>query len=350
MPDSDLYIEYLKSGISVSTDSGCNIGCKYCIVSEFSHGQSLIRLSPEYVADEIYKYPLYNEHTPIIINNRTDPFLIAAKDNTFRLIEILDERKVPNPRIIISKLLVGENYIQSLSNLKYPTFLFRTFSGMPQSIEPTSTIKHLERACEENTRLKECKNLHTVHYWRPIIPNINSDPELLKQILSYVSVGFDCSVVSGIRVTPNLYNVLTNFGADLSSWNGDTNHKYLDSNTYSAILKIRDMHAPGYQIFRNTSCAISTLMGLPDFNLNFYKGRFCQNCPNKRVCETHVPRQPCKDFDTIEYMLDGNRMKIKTPISQEQISCIKHRFGYLVEADKVLKQKSELLLEKTYSG
>ena len=350
MPDSDLYIEYLKSGISVSTDSGCNIGCKYCIVSEFSHGQSLIRLSPEYVADEICKYPLYNEYTPIIINNRTDPFLAAAKDNTFRLLEILDERNVPNPRVIISKLLLGEKHMPLLLNLKYPTFLFRTFSGMPQNIEPTSTIKHLEKTCEENARLKGCKNLYTVHYWRPIVPNINSAPELLKEILGFVSGSFDCSVVSGIRVTQNLYKVLTNLGADLSRWNGDMNHKYLDCEIFSSILELRDVHVPEYPIFRNTSCAISTLMRVPDFNLNFYKGKFCKNCPNKRICDMHVPRQPSKDFDNIEYTLDDKTMRVKTPISQEQISCIKHRFGYSVEADKVLKQKSELLLEKTYSG
>lgn len=350
MPDSDLYIEYLKSGISVSTDSGCNIGCKYCIVSEFSHGQSLIRLSPEYIADEICKYPLYNKYTPIIINNRTDPFLAAAKDNTFRLLKILDERNVPNPRVIISKLLVGDSHLQSLGGLKYPTFLFRTFSGMPQNIEPTSTIKHLERTCEENIKLKEFENLHTVHYWRPIVPNINSEPEILKKILCQVSTYFNCSVVSGIRVTQNLYNILTNLGADLSGWNGDTNHKYLDTEIYSLILKLRDIYAPEYPVFRNTSCAMSTIMALPDYNLNFYKGKFCQNCPNQEICKTHVPRQPDKGFDIIDYIIDGNTMKIKKMISQEQISYIKHRYGYRVEADKILKQKSELLLEKTYSG
>lgn len=350
MLDNDLHIEYLKSGISVSTDSGCNIGCKYCIVSEFSHGRSLIRQSPEYIADEICRYPLYNEYTPIIINNRTDPFLVAAKHNTFKLLEILDKKNIPNPRVIISKLLVGYSHMQSLSNLKHPTFLFRTFSGMPKNIEPTSTMKHLERICEENLKLKRCKNLHTVHYWRPIVPNVNSEPELLKMVLRIVSASFDCSVVSGIRVTQNLYTILTNLGADLSRWNGDTNHKYLDTDTYSAILEIRDMHVPGYLVFRNTSCAISTLMGLPDFNLNFYKGKFCQHCPNIKICESHVPRQPGQNFDNIDYTLDGNTMKIRTPISQEYISCIKHSFGYRVEADKVIKQKSELLLEKTYSG
>lgn len=350
MPDSDLYIEYLKSGISVSTDSGCHIGCKYCIVSEFSQGLSLVHMSPEYIVDEMCKYPLYNEFAPIIINNRTDPFLATAKDNTFRLLEILDERNIPNPRVIISKLLVGDEHTQLLSSLKYPTFLFRTFSGMSQNIEPTSTVKHLERICDENIRLKKYKNIHTVHYWRPIIPNINSGHEILEMILGHVSASFDCSVVSGIRVTQNLYNILTNLGADLSGWNGDTNHKYLDEEIYSLILTLRDKYVPKYRIFRNTSCAISTLMGVPDFNLNFYKGRFCRNCPNKKICETHVPRQPGKAIDNLEYTLEGDTMKIKSPVSQEQISYIKHSFGCCVDADKILKQKSELLLEKTYFG
>lgn len=350
MPDNDLCIEYLKSGISVSTDSGCNIGCKYCIVGEFTAGQAPIKLSPSYIADEICKYRLYNKFAPIIINNRTDPCLCGAKANTFKLLEILDSRDIPNPRVIITKLLVGEKYYKSLSNLKYPTFLFRTFSGMVQRIEPTSTLKHLERIIAENEALKQFPNLHIVHYWRPIIPGINSDEYLLKEIFEYITKSFSCSVVSGIRVTPNLYKKLTDLGADLSGWNGDSNHKYLADDVYNTILELRNKYALDYPIFRNTSCAISALLGKPDYNLNFYKARFCHNCTNNKICATHIPRQMADVFDNMKYTFDGSTLTVMTPISQEQISYIKHQYGCFIKAKQIEKQKSELLLEKTYSG
>lgn len=349
MQNNQLYIEYLKSGISISTDTGCSLSCRYCIVDEFSAGQSCIKLSPEYIANEICNFKLYNPNTPIMINNRTDPLLPGVKDNTFKLLEILEERGIQNPRVIISKLTVGDKYLDRFDHIKTPVFLFRTFSGMPSNIEPVSSFNNFQKMISENIKLQQYANIHHVHYWRPIIPGINSDKQLIKQIINMADAGFDCSVVSGIRLTDHLYDKLTGFGADLSGWNHDTNHKYLDANIYNDIISTKNTINPQYNIFRNTSCAISALLNRADYNLNFIKKRFCDGCVNTENCANHQVSEITKHpaLNGIDYVIDKDTLIVTSPVSQEQISFIKHCFGYNVQATQILKDKSELLIEKS---
>lgn len=348
MKKDELHIEYLKSGISINTNTGCSLCCKYCIVDEFSDGIDF-KFSPKQVVEELCAFPLYNETAPIFINNRTDPLLPNVKKNTFTLLKMLDEKKLPNPKIIVSKLLVGEKWFEFLYNSKTPIFLFRTFSGMPSDIEKTSSFHHFEHIAMENQILQNVPNLYHVHYWRPIIPGINNQSETIYNIMNIAKDAFNCSVISGIRLTNNLYDTLVNFGADLSGWNGDTNHKYLQQDIYENILEQRDKLSSSYKIFRNTSCAISASLGKSDYNLNFYKGRFCANCENLETCKMHKAKriESTDIFGNIYYYINNEQeIVINSPILQEQISFIKHKFGLSVRANNILKNKSEMLLEQ----
>lgn len=70
-------IEYLKSSISISSYTGCSIGCKYCILSSLSNHNVIDKIydEQELIINLLkHKYFVRN-FTPITINNRTDPFL-----------------------------------------------------------------------------------------------------------------------------------------------------------------------------------------------------------------------------------------------------------------------------------
>lgn len=147
------------------------------------------------------------------------------KAETISFLRLLKERNFKNPKILISKLVFGKSDIDVLDQNN--VYIFRTISGMPASIEPPSNSENRRRILQENDYLKENTNAKIIHYWRPIVRDLNSDDKILENIFSEVSSHFDGSVVSGIRVTPNIKLLMERLGADLSDWNGDTNHKFL---------------------------------------------------------------------------------------------------------------------------
>ena len=102
-------IEHLKSGLAISTHMGCPLGCSYCVLDTIpDYGTGVKRLAaPEDLVKKILDDEvLYLDGmTPIIINNRTDPFLPDVEPDTMVLLQLLSERKIKSPVILISKII-----------------------------------------------------------------------------------------------------------------------------------------------------------------------------------------------------------------------------------------------------
>ena len=112
-------LNYLKSSISISSYDGCTIGCKYCILSGLEDRCTVKKISKEEeLVDELLNFRLYTSDIPISVNNQTDPLLnLQVFDSTMRILEIMEEKKVENPIMIITKGYITEKMAKRLSIL-----------------------------------------------------------------------------------------------------------------------------------------------------------------------------------------------------------------------------------------
>ncbi len=346
-------IEYLKSGISINTQLGCNIGCKYCIVGEFQKIIEKTFLS-DILVKTLIQHRFYHMNIPIFINNRSEPLLNNLKYDTLKILKILKDKHIKNPKIIISKLTFGDNIDYDLLN-NNNVFLFRTLSGMPKQVEPTSTNENLKKIVEENKLLKKYTDIKIVQYWRPIVRGLNSDSKILEELFIQVNNNFDGSVVSGIRLTHNLKKILEGYGANFYDWNGKTDHKFLPLDIWNDIKNIKDKINKNYLLFRNTSCAISYFLNKSDYNLNYLKEKNIENC--KKCLNYNNCFSSKKIFDknliieclnrigrNIDYKLNADVIEIYSDIYQDELSFIKQVTGYKINAKYILKSGSEKVL------
>lgn len=347
------YIEFLKSGISINSQLGCNIGCKYCIVGEFQKNIEK-NYTPVNIIEKLKQHRFYNEKIPLIINNRSEPLVPFLRTDTVNFLRLLKENHFKNPKILISKLPFGTSDCDVLNQNN--VFIFRTISGMPADIEPPSNPENRRKILLENDYLKEHTDVKIIHYWRPIVRNLNASEQILESIFSEINSHFDGSVVSGIRVTPNIKKILEKFGGDLSDWNGDTNHKFLPQDIWNNILNIKNKINPNYLLFRHTSCIISYLNKCSDYNLHYCKTKnlkYCEVCPSHHRCLNFVKninpnelnvffKQLGKDF---QYSVSDNQtLIIHSPIYQEELSFLKMVLQYKINAQNIQKSGSEEML------
>jgi DNA repair photolyase len=86
-------IEHLKSGLSISSHSGCSLSCAYCLLHTGKNDDNYVQFVEG--ADAIInrlKEPqslFLNGMTPLFINNRTDPFLPEVEKYTFQILDML---------------------------------------------------------------------------------------------------------------------------------------------------------------------------------------------------------------------------------------------------------------------
>ena len=160
-------LNYLKSSISISSYDGCTIGCKYCILSGLEDRCTVKKISKEEeLVDELLNFRLYTSDIPISVNNQTDPLLnLQVFDSTMRILEIMEEKKVENPIMIITKGYITEKMAKRLSNINLNIIILYTFSGLSEKLENRSE----KRQIETMQILSKMNNIQLVNYYRPVI-------------------------------------------------------------------------------------------------------------------------------------------------------------------------------------
>ncbi len=334
-------IEHLKSGLSISTHFGCGLKCSYCILSTmngFNNGP-VLEIEPK---DLIYQ--LLNEcdfycknETPIMINNRTDPFLPSVEPYTLEILDLLIENNISSPIIIISK------FPPPTSLKKYFQFLdicyFYSYSGIETDFNFSKLKIDLEKikyVVPKNSRF---------HYFRPIIPGLNDDFEYMKEILlKFRENEFTSSVIAGFRITNLNKHLIKDDTINVNKLN--YSHKLVNNNIYEINkFLIND----SYCIFRHTSCAIAN--HLKKFNkLNYFSksGHCFLSCPNYKNCFMkqidlkRILEQLEKNFDVkYKFKITDNKIEIISPCTQELTAYIKNAYGCNIIADRVGLSKSE---------
>lgn len=350
MKGNEFAIEYLKSALSVNTHIGCSLGCEYCIVNELGIKGVKRVYTPKKAVDLLLENRLFiPEKTPITLNNRSDPLLNGVRESTFEIMYILNKKRIENPRIIISKLPLEDEEVDQLDKSLGKNYFFVTYSNLPFPLEKVSHDEQ-KKSLEQ---LVKRKRFHAIHYWRPLINGLNDSEFCLNEVFNEVHSICEGSVISGIRLNKNIASKLTNLGAKLSLWDGDTKHKYLPKEIIEKILKIKNETKRDYPLYKHTSCAICALEEIPDYNFHFIDKKCLPDCLNSERCvvanqpnETDITDLFVKLGINNKWRYSKNCIQVFEDLSEEEKSCLSHSLNYPVLVDSLNKSPSEAEIRK----
>ncbi len=272
-------IEYRKSGLSLNHIQGCPLDCAYCIRHTYGlwdQRQPRALMPDAEAVGQLVNHRYFQAHvTPLQLFNRaTDPFLPAVRPHTFAVLEALDERGLRNHVLVITRYAMKPDDAERLNrlvNLKV-TLLF-TYSGIENArIEPypssvaAASLKHMSVVTPRRYR--------TVLYWRPLVPGLNdSDEHLDRAYLLHQQA--DATVFTGLFYRDQIAAYYQANGLP-EPYDATARRKIVPETLEQRILAA---FADSASLFRKTSCAVSYVHGLPDYNGHVGIRELCDICP-----------------------------------------------------------------------
>jgi hypothetical protein len=213
--------------------------------------------------------------TPLQLFNRaTDPFLPTVRPHTFAVLEDLDGRSLRNHVLVITRCQMKPDDIgrlNALQSLKV-TLLF-TYSGITdQRIEP-----YPSSVAAESLRLMSApakRTYRAVLYWRPLVPGLNDSPEHLDAAYQLAQVA-DATVFTGLFYRDEIAAYYQANGLP-EPYAETARRKIVPETLERRVLAAFDESTP---LFRKTSCAVSFVHGLPDYNGHVGIRELCDICP-----------------------------------------------------------------------
>ena len=185
-------LNYLKSSISISSYDGCTIGCKYCILSVFENRAKVKKIVDETeLVNNLINFKLYTKDIPISVNNQTDPFLNKEVFfSTMKILQIMTEKNINNPVLIITKGYIDDEQLEILSKFKLNIIILYTFSGLSEVLENRKEKKQIETM----KKLSKLNNIKLINYYRPVIEGLNSNEEVIRHVAEIVTKYCKCSI------------------------------------------------------------------------------------------------------------------------------------------------------------
>lgn len=344
--------EYLKSYYSINSYIGCTINCGYCFLAPIK----IVPMRPikaieeeELVNNMIEDCYFVKDKTVISLNNRTDPFISEeVKQSTFKLLEIMDEKNLKNIVTITTKGRLTEddaNRLEKFENIRIVIIV--TYNGITLKIQPIS---------QENQEItmrnvSKCKNVHLLHQFRPIIPGVNDDEKIIRKVMEYSKKYCDATIFQGIRVNEFIKTRLEERNYTYNGSVGD-NHKQKSARV-DEIFELLKYEDKNYPIFDHTSCALSYIFEMSDYNLHYKKNRCSQCCKNYNLCHKDSFSIPI-NLDAVlknigvysEWKIENEILMIKGSLNDEQKSFIKHILHLSVKSDIRENTYSEKMMEE----
>lgn len=274
-------VEYRKSGLSLNHIVGCPLDCAYCI--RHTYGVWDQRVPKALMTDEqavagLVDHAYFQPHvTPVQVFNRaTDPFLPRVKQHLFAVLDDLDGRRLTNHVLVITRHRVKDEDCDRLNRLRHVkvTLLF-TYSGITDTrIEPypsTVAAGSLRTASTHRPR-----RFRTVLYWRPLVPGLNDTTGHLTDAVE-LSRAADATVFTGLFYRDEIATYYRRHG--LPEPYGDTARRKIVPETLERRVLDAFREHDGGVVFRKTSCAVSYVHGLPDYNGHVGIRELCDICP-----------------------------------------------------------------------
>ncbi len=325
---ANIIVDYRRTGISLNHIIGCPINCAYCVRhfwGNFDMKTPKMLCSDQEAVRALLDNKLFvKNNIPIqFLHKATDPFLPGVKDHTFCVLRLLDDLKLQNVVMLITRYKLTEEDIYFLEHLNHiKVCLFYTYSGIKnEKIEPLSSKGY---AVDFANMIKRSKRnrLKIIQYWRPVVNGWNDDNETINQVLE-VSEAFDAIVIKGLRHKEQNDIYFKENGITI-------NHKYgqyqkiLTNESVKRILDIHERNNVKTPVFFKTSCAISYCMGLGDYNLNIKVGKSCANCSRdqKILCEGRLPEGNVQELEKIlnkKVLTSHNKCAIENGTKEETL-------------------------------
>ncbi len=276
-------IEYRKSGLSLNHIQGCPLDCAYCIRHTYGlwdQRTPKALMTDARAVEELVSHRYFQPHvTPVQVFNRaTDPFLPAVRPHTFGVLENLDARGLRNHVLIITRHQMKPSDIDRLNALRHlkVTLLF-TYSGIDdRRIQP-----YPSSVAADSLRLTSApaqRRYRTILYWRPLVPGLNDSCEHLDRAYALARHA-DATVFTGLFYRDEIAAYYRASG--LPEPYGETaRRKIMPETLERRVLAAFDASTP---LFRKTSCAVSFVHGLPDYNGHTGIADICDICPVAQV-------------------------------------------------------------------
>ena len=288
-------VDYRRTGISLNHIIGCPMDCAYCV--RHFWGNFKMKIPHMLCSDEEAVSLLINDvhfipnRIPIqFLHKATDPFLPSVKKHTFTVLKRLDDLKLHNIVMLITRFAIKEEDLEFLNSLVHiQPCIFVTYSGITDKlIEPVALSGMFQRTIQTlatRDRKAKCK---FVQYWRPLVKGWNDDEETIRSVLSY-SNHFDAIVIKGLRHKKENDDYFKEKGIQISHQYGEYK-KWFDTSIYSRINFISSSLNIETPIFTKTSCAISCVCKRPDYNLQYLQKKECERCTinQRELCATAI--------------------------------------------------------------
>ncbi|PKV95528.1 DNA repair photolyase [Amycolatopsis echigonensis] len=272
-------VEYRKSGLSLNHIQGCSLGCAYCIRHTYGlwdKDQPVALMSDAQAVEELVHHQYFRPHvTPVQLFNRaTEPFLPRVRPHTFAVLEELDERELTNHVLVITRHQLKPYDIDRLNQLRHlkVTLLF-TYSGIGDpKIEPYPS--HVAAESLKMMSAPASRMYRTILYWRPLVPGLNDTDQHLA-VARELSTHADATVFTGLFYRDQ---IAAYYKANrLPEPYPDTARRKIVPETLER--RVLDAFASSTALFRKTSCAVSYVHGLPDYNGHYGIRELCDICP-----------------------------------------------------------------------
>ena len=272
-------VEYRKSGLSLNHIQGCPLDCAYCIRHTYGLWDQRIPralMSDDQAVEQLVNHRYFQPHvTPVQVFNRaTDPFLPAVRPHTLAVLEDLNSRGLRNHVLVITRHQMKPDDVDrlnALSSLKV-SLLF-TYSGIDDKrIEP-----YPSHVAADSLRLMSAPGLRkyrTILYWRPLVPGLNDSDEHLDQAYALARHA-DATVFTGLFYRDEIAAYYQANGLP-EPYDETARRKIVPETLERRVLAAFDTSTP---IFRKTSCAVSFVHGLPDYNGHVGIAEICDICP-----------------------------------------------------------------------
>ncbi|MFJ4918511.1 radical SAM protein [Streptomyces sp. NPDC088725] len=284
-------IEYRKSGLSLNHIVGCPLDCGYCVRHLFDNFEMKVPRALMSDVDAVralitHRY-FQPDTTPIQIFNRaTDPMLPVVKPHTFNVLRLLDERRMTNHVLVVTRWRVTPEdcaVLNSFVNLRLTVLV--THSGIDNTaIEPVDSAI---AATSLRTLYEHADRYRTVLYWRPIVPGLNDSDAHLERARE-LSRHAHATVFTGLFFRDEIASYYEEHGLPLPY--GDTaRRKIMPEQAEQRILDFfkstdtAEVEAPWGKLFRKTSCGVAHAHDEPDYNGHYGIRELCDICPASQV-------------------------------------------------------------------
>ena len=259
-------VEYRKSGLSLNHIQGCPLDCAYCIRHTYGlwdQRQPRALMSDAEAAERLVSHRYFRAHiSPVqLLNRATDPFLPPVRPHTLAVLADLDGRGLRNHVLVITRQQMKPGDIARLNqlvNLKV-TLLF-TYSGIDdRRIEP-----YPSQVAAGSLRLMSAparRRYRTILYWRPLVPGLNDTDAHLDRARA-VSLLADATVFTGLFYRDQIAEYYRASGLP-EPYDATARRKIVPETLERRVLAT---FAGSASLFRKTSCAVSYVHGLSDYN------------------------------------------------------------------------------------